>query len=211
MIKKVVLVLIVVLGLALLGLALLALTFIPITTASQQVNSETDIQQPLQGTIFGVKQGTDGVQVSLETDNSIYSVTISAMQTEVFGRFDQLTVGAEIEVSGTVIGGMEPEIIVADHVRILGSKVDYVMNLQGTVKQLEQGSDGFTATIETGNGTMYQATISAVTSEIVYIGTEKEIQEGTTLMLSGELLDLGEEYVVADRVVVNPITPADTD
>ena len=58
---------------------------------------------------------------------------------------------------------------------------------------------------------MYQATISAVTSEILYLGTEKEIQEGSVLLLSGELMDLGGEYIVADMVVVNPIIPVDPD
>ena len=202
MFKKVILVLIVVVILGLLAYSLIAKT-----TRSQEVNTDADIQQPLQGTIIGVEQGADGVQVSLETDHGIYSVTISVMQTEVFGRFDQLIVGAEIEVSGMVIGGMEPEIIVTKHVKVLGREVDYVMNLQGVVKEVEQGKDGITATIETTTGMMYQATISGVTSEIVYIGTEEEIQEGTVLLLSGELMDLSGEYIAADKVVVNPIIP----
>jgi len=194
MFKKVVLVLIVVVILGLLTYSLIAKT-----TRSQEVNTDADIQQPLQGTIIGVEQGADGVQVSLETDHGIYSVTISVMQTEVFGRFDQLIVGAEIEVSGMVIGGMEPELIVAKHVKVLGS-LDHLT-----------GKDGITATIETTTGMMYQATISAVTSEIVYIGTEEEIQEGTVLLLSGELMDLIGEYIAADKVVVNPIIPVDPD
>jgi hypothetical protein len=206
MFKRVVFVLIVVVS-----LGFVVFTLNGKNTGSQEVNSDTDIQQPVRGKITGVEQGADGVQVSLETDNGIYSVTISVMQAEVFGRFDQIIVGAEIEVSGMVIGGMEPEIIVAKHVKVLGSEVDYVMNLQGTVKQVEKGSDGITAIIETINGIIYQATISAVTSEILYIGTEKEIQEGTVLLLSGELMDLGGEYIVADKVVVDPIIPVDPD
>lgn len=206
MVKKSVIVLIIVVG-----LGLLALSLNTKTADSPEVNPDTDIQQPLQGTVIDVEIGTDGVQVALETAYGIFSVTINVIQTEVFGRFDQIIVGEEIEVSGRVIGGMEPEIFVAEHVKILGSEVDYVMNLQGTVKQIEQGKDGFTATIETTNGVMYQATISAVTSEIHYIGTEEEIQEGTVLLLSGELMDFGGEYISADKVVVNPIIPVDSD
>ena len=73
------------------------------------------------GIITQVELGKDGVQVILQTDDLLYSVTISKIQTEIIGSFDQIVVGAEIEVSGEEIYGMDPPLIVADSVRIIKS------------------------------------------------------------------------------------------
>lgn len=204
MFKKVVVIIIVLVGL---GLAVYSFS----AKINQEANMDNESQQPLHGVITGVEQGADGVQVALDTDQGSYSVTISIMQAEVFGRFDQIAAGAELEVSGTIIEGMEPPLIVAEHVRVLGSEADYVMNLKGTVTQIELGKDGITATVEASSGTLYQAVISIVTTEIVYIEPADEIQEGTVLNLSGVLMDLGGDYIAVDRVVVNPNTPVDQD
>lgn len=73
------------------------------------------------GIVTQVELGKDGVQVKLLTDDLHYSVTISRIQTEIIGSFDQIVVGAEIEVSGEEIDGMNPPLIVADSVRIISS------------------------------------------------------------------------------------------
>ncbi|HSG43855.1 MAG TPA: META domain-containing protein [Anaerolineales bacterium] len=73
------------------------------------------------GIITQVELGKDGVQVALQAEDRLYSVTISELHTEIAGSFDQIVVGAEIEVSGEEIAGMDPPLIVADTVRILGS------------------------------------------------------------------------------------------
>jgi heat shock protein HslJ len=75
----------------------------------------------LAGTITHVEQGKDGVQVELQTDDLPYSITISRIKAEIIGSFDQLVVGAEIEVTGEEISGMDPPLIVADSVRIIKS------------------------------------------------------------------------------------------
>lgn len=81
----------------------------------------TSGKSTLEGIITQIELGKDGVQVVLQTEDYLYNVTISQMQTEVNGSFDQLVVGAEIEVSGEEIAGLAPPLIVADTVRVLGS------------------------------------------------------------------------------------------
>lgn len=71
------------------------------------------------GIITQVDLGKDGFQVMLQSDERLYSVTISELQSEIDGTFDQIVVGAEIEVSGEEIAGMDPPLIVADTVQIL--------------------------------------------------------------------------------------------
>jgi heat shock protein HslJ len=66
------------------------------------------------------------VQVELQTDYLLYSVTISVLQTEIIGSFDQLSVGAEIEVWGQGIAGMDPPLIVAEHITVLGSSTHLI-------------------------------------------------------------------------------------
>lgn len=78
------------------------------------------VQPKLAGIITQVELGKDGFQVKLQTDKQLYGVTISKMQAELIGSFDQLVVGTEIEVSGQEIDGIDPPVIVADYVRILG-------------------------------------------------------------------------------------------
>ncbi|UCH58378.1 MAG: META domain-containing protein, partial [Anaerolineales bacterium] len=58
--------------------------------------------------------------VELQTEYFTYNITISRVQTEIIGDFEQIKVGAEIEVSGQGIAGMDPHLIVADHVTVLG-------------------------------------------------------------------------------------------
>ena len=59
---------------------------------------------------------------------------------------------------------------------MLGSEPDYVLNLKGTVTAITPGKDGITAEVEMPDGFIYNVTISYVTSNISYIGEEKEIQ-----------------------------------
>ena len=79
----------------------------------------TSGKSTLEGVIDQVEIGKDGVQVALLSDDQLYSVTISELQTEIDGGFDQILMGAEIEVSGKEIAGMDPPLIVADTVRII--------------------------------------------------------------------------------------------
>lgn len=78
-------------------------------------------QATLIGIVTSVDLGKDGVQVELQTEDQLYSVTISKMQTDIVESFDQIIIGAEIEVSGEEIAGMDLPLIVADSVRIINS------------------------------------------------------------------------------------------
>ncbi|MEJ2759559.1 MAG: hypothetical protein P8046_13845 [Anaerolineales bacterium] len=77
--------------------------------------------QPLRGVVTQAEQGKDGLQVQLQTEDLLYNVTISSMQAEIDGNIDQIVVGAEIEVSGQRIAGMNPPLIKAEYVRVVGS------------------------------------------------------------------------------------------
>ncbi len=127
------------------------------------------------------------------------------IQAEVFGRFEQIQEGAEVEVSGPIIPNMEPPLVVAERVLVLGSEPDYVLNLKGTVTAITPGKDGITAEVEMPDGFIYNVTISYVTSNISYIGEEKEIQVGSPITASGELFNLDGPHITADTVIVNPI------
>ena len=111
--------LIVIIGIIVVGLVILAFSLK--LTVNQETGPNVEMSQPLRGIVTQVELGKDGVQVELQTDDLLYSVTISQLQTEIIGSFDQIVVGAEIEVSGQEIAGMDPPLIVADTVRILGS------------------------------------------------------------------------------------------
>ena len=161
--------------------------------------------QDVRGTVTRIAYGTDGMEVELTDGTSLYSVTISVIQAQVFGRMDQIQEGSELVVSGPTVVGIEPALVIAEKVTVLGSEPDYVLNLKGTVTALEPGTDGITLGIETPDGTLYTATISLVTTEIVYTGTEDEIQVGTPIWVSGELFELDGPHVKADTAVVQPV------
>jgi len=157
------------------------------------------------GTVVDTEAGTDGMNATVESAGELFSVTISGIHVELFGRWDDIVEGARVQVSGELIDGMEPTWVVADRVIVHGSEPDEVLNLRGTVTEIEPGTDGVTAMLAGSDGTTYSATISGVCTEIVYIGDEETIEVGTRLWLSGELVDLDGPHVVADRVVVDPI------
>lgn len=174
------------------------------------LSQEGEMEQSLRGTITDVEQGKDGLQVTLETDDLTYSVAISFIKAEIFGHPGQITKGADIEVSGNKIDGSEPLLFVADQVKLLSGEIDYVINLFGTVDQVEMGKDGITASVKDRDGTIYQTVISFVTTEIHYVEPADQIQEGSVLIISGKLLDLEEVFISAEKVEVNPIIPVDS-
>jgi hypothetical protein len=144
----------------------------------------------LRGIVTAIAYGTDGMQVELNAGDTVYSVTISVIQTELWGHMDQILEQSEIVVSGPIIVGMEPALVVAEKVMVLSSELDYVLNLRGTVRNVEPGTDGLTAETETPDGDIYNVTISLVTTEIVYIDEEQEIQVGTPVWISGERMPI---------------------
>jgi inhibitor of cysteine peptidase len=165
----------------------------------------------LQGTVTGIEIGADGLQVELtvplaERGERVYSVTISVMQAEIFGRWEEIQPGAELVVSGPVIAGMDPTLVVAEKVTIVGSDSDYVSNLHGTVMGVERGPEGLRAEIRADDGTDYRVTFDAATTELVYVGEESELQVGTPVLVSGELFRLLEAQfaprIAADVTVV---------
>ena len=91
-------------GIILAGLGMLAFSVNVRNPFHQDSNPNIEYPQPLRGTITQVEQGKDGIQVELQTDGLLYSVTISKIQTEVVGSFDQIKVGTEIE--GRVKGSL---------------------------------------------------------------------------------------------------------
>ncbi len=111
--------LIVIIGIIVVGLGIIAFNLK--LTVNQEIGPNVEMSQPLRGIVTHVELGKDGVQVELQTDDLLYSVTISQLQTKFIGNFDQIVVGAVIEVSGQEIAGMDPPLIVADTVRILGT------------------------------------------------------------------------------------------
>ena len=113
----------VVLGVTLVGvLWFLASSLSKSFSGDQDPLATNDFPAPLQGTITRVDQGTDGVQVELETEDGLYSITISVMQAEIVGQFEEIRAGAKIEVSGRLITGIEPPLIVAEQVKVLGGE-----------------------------------------------------------------------------------------
>jgi len=83
------------------------------------LSSQNEPSQEIHGTVAQVETGKDGVQIELETDSGLYNVTISILQTEIEGEFEQIKVGAKIEVTGRIIDGMEPPLLVAEQVTVL--------------------------------------------------------------------------------------------
>ena len=81
--------------------------------------SENKTSQRIHGIVTHVELGKEGVQVELETENGLYNVTISIIQAEVEGDFEQIKIGTEIEVTGQIIDGMEPPLLVAEKVTVL--------------------------------------------------------------------------------------------
>jgi len=112
--------LVILMGIVLMGFGLHAVSRISQNSDQQDSDPVIDNLQPLRGTITQIERGKDGVQVELQTEYHTYNVTISWMQTEIIGNVDQITVGTEIEVSGRGIAGMDPPLIVAKHVTVLG-------------------------------------------------------------------------------------------
>ena len=82
-------------------------------------SSQNEPSQQIHGIVTQVEAGKDGVQVELETENGFYNVTISVIQTEIEGDFEHIKIGAEIEVTGQLLDGMDPPLLVAEQVTVL--------------------------------------------------------------------------------------------
>ena len=83
------------------------------------LSSQNEPSQEIYGTITQIETGKDGVQVELETENGFYNVTISIIQAEIDGDFERIKIGTEIEVTGQLLDGMSPPLIVAEKVTVL--------------------------------------------------------------------------------------------
>lgn len=81
--------------------------------------SQNENTQYIHGIVTQVEPGKDGSLVELETENGLFSVTISIIQAEIEGDFEQINIGSEIEVTGQLLDGMEPPLLVADKVPVL--------------------------------------------------------------------------------------------
>ena len=86
---------------------------------AQDVSSPHDPSHRISGTLTQIESGKDGVQVESETENGHYNVMISITQTEIEGDFAQIKIGADIEVTGQLLDGMAPSLIVAEKVTVL--------------------------------------------------------------------------------------------
>ena len=82
-------------------------------------SSQNEPSQQIHGIVTQVETGKDGVQVELETENGFYNVTISVIQTEIEGDFEHIKIGAEIEVTGQLLDGMDPPLLVAEQITVL--------------------------------------------------------------------------------------------
>ena len=85
-------------------------------------SNQNETSHRTRGIVTRVEEGKDGVQVELDTENGLYNVTISVIQAEIEGDFEQIKIGAEIEVTGRIIDGMEPPLMIADEVTVLKNK-----------------------------------------------------------------------------------------
>jgi inhibitor of cysteine peptidase len=181
-------------------------------TSLEGVSDET--VQDLRGTVTAVELGADGVQVTLVDGEATYSVTISALQAEVYGRWEEIVPGAELVVSGPILRGMEPALVIAVKVTVVGSDSDYVSNLHGTVTGVEPGPAGFQAEIRADDGTDYRVTFDPATTQIVYLGGETELQVGAPVQISGELFTLlaaqFSPRIAAEVAVVQPVSSRGT-
>jgi len=83
------------------------------------LSSQNEPSQQIHGTVTQVETGKDGVQVELDTENGLYNVTISVLQAEIEGGFEHIKIGTEIEVTGQLLDGMEPPLLVAEQVTVL--------------------------------------------------------------------------------------------
>ena len=96
--RNLILTLVAIFGIIVVGMGILAFSLkIPVY---RETKPNVDSLQQLRGVVTQVEQGKDGLQVALQTEGLLYNVTISKMQAEINGSFDQIVVGAEIEVSG---------------------------------------------------------------------------------------------------------------
>ena len=83
------------------------------------LSSQNEPSQKIHGIVTQVETGKDGVQVELETETGQYNVTISIIQAEIDGDFERIKIGTEIEVTGRLLDGMSPPLIVAEKVTVL--------------------------------------------------------------------------------------------
>ena len=112
------------------------LAFSPKMPFRQDNSTNGGSTQSLRGIVTQVEQGKDGLQVHLQTESLLYNVTISKMQAEIIGSFDQIVVGAEVEVSGQEIAGMDPPLIVAEQVTVLASSSNLLISASNSFESL---------------------------------------------------------------------------
>jgi heat shock protein HslJ len=201
---------------------MISITLVGCDSSSPQDETTSRIQ----GIVTQVEIGKDGMQIELETETGLYSVTISALQTEIEGDFEQIKVGTEIEVSGQEIAGMDPPLIVADHVNVVGTSprlsgetwVLTTINNQQPISD-HQPSLQFDAGQISGNtgcnhyGGIYQIEGDSIRFEGVY-STEMACLDPEGLMdqerVYLDLLRVADQFELADNVLTfsaesNPI------
>lgn len=154
------------------------------------------------GIVLSIENGKDGYTAEIKTpNNEIYFATISIPNLGENGNYQRLEIGNKVAVAGNVwMLGNDKQITVRN---ILSANTDN-FKVEGIVKSIKSGMDGYTAKIETPKGEFYVTTISIPNLGRANSDKFKQFEVGENLSVVGELWGMGDEK----HVTVRDILPA---
>lgn len=154
------------------------------------------------GEVSAIQKGKDGYTATIENAKSkTYHATISIPNLSNPQLFKQAAIGDTIVVKGEVWKmGKEKRMTVREILEL--KKKDHAeAKITGMVQSIEKGKDGYTAKIETADGTLYFAIVS-----IPNLGSANKYREfkiGEKVNLFGEIWKMGDDNRITVRKILD--------
>lgn len=161
-----------------------------------------DESHTIKGAITAVENGIDGKTLTVEADGEMYSVTMSAVSSEIVGDETSFDVGAIATFTGRVWMLDEEKQLTVESAVLDTEKISSVWNLRGTIKSIVTEERLLTIAFASDLGSEYIVLVNEDTE--VPVGNTEEISVGDRLWISGILPESDNYRIDSSVLLINP-------
>ncbi len=156
----------------------------------------------IKGLITAVENGIDGNTFTVEADGEIYSVTMSAVTSEIIGDASSFDVGASATFTGRIwMLGEEKQLTVESAV-LDAETISSVWNLRGRVMSIVTEGQLLTIAFASDLGSEYIVLVNEDTE--VLPGNTEEVSVGDRVWISGTLAESDNYRIDSSVLLINP-------
>ncbi|MEH6681801.1 MAG: hypothetical protein V7724_14725 [Sediminicola sp.] len=151
----------------------------------------------ISGEVLSIENGKDGYTASIKTEEStVYKALVSRPNLGADGNYGSMEVGNTVTVKGNVweMEGVK-QLTVREIVKVSPS----LSSITGTVRSIENGTDGYTALLKTEKGETYKALFSI--PNMGMNGNYRRVEVGEKVVLLGEIWNMGDEKNILVRIL----------